>query len=83
MDDSFDEDYLPSPSDLMDYDSDFSSSESDVIPFHNKKDQKGYNKWLWPIIVHTNNLNHSNAGYNAYIGYLLLLCIYIYNNVLI
>ena len=44
MDDSFDEDYIPSPSDLMDYDSDFSSSESDVIPFHNKKDQKGYNK---------------------------------------
>nr|XP_022308439.1 uncharacterized protein LOC111114442 [Crassostrea virginica] len=44
VDDSFDEDYIPSPSDLMDYDSDFSSSESDVIPFHNKKDQKGYNK---------------------------------------
>ena len=44
MDDSFDEDYIPSPSDLMDYDSDFSSSESDVIPFHNKKDQKGCNK---------------------------------------
>ncbi|XP_078314008.1 uncharacterized protein LOC111109333 [Crassostrea virginica] len=43
VDDSFDEDYIPSPSDLMDYDSDFSSSESDVIPFHNKKDQKGYN----------------------------------------
>ena len=43
VDDSFDEDYIPSPSDLMDYDSDFSSCESDVISFQNKKDQKGYN----------------------------------------
>ena len=35
------------------------------------------NIWFGNIILYTNSLNHSNAGYNAYTWYLVSLCMYI------